>query len=78
MIKYIIVLLLSLATTACTVHVGVSAHHTSLDKPEIELDTVLGVVRAERDGFFCEHISAIAQYEQGFGLNHCGYLLKLK
>jgi len=52
--------------------------HPNIDRPEIDLDTVLGVARIEKGAFFCEHISALTQTEQGAGLNHCGVLFKLK
>jgi len=57
--------------------IGISVHPDK-DRPEIDLDTYLGVARLEHKGFFCEHISALNQTEQGAGLNHCGFLIKLK
>lgn len=69
-------LLLFLA--GCSFQAGLSIHSTEFDNPEIKLDTLLGVVRAERrEGHitgFCEHVTAITQTEVGGGLNHCGAL----
>jgi hypothetical protein len=70
--RYLLVLFLS----GCSL--GLSVHSTEFDNPEIQLDTLLGVARIEHKGFFCEHVSAITQTEQGGGFNHCGYMVRLK
>ena len=68
-------LVLSLLLVAgCSIGVSV---HPEIDRPEIDLDTYLGVARLEYKGFFCEHISALRDNEQGAGLNHCGFLIKV-
>jgi len=68
--------------SGCSFSAGISVHSPNLDNPEIQLNPVLGIMRAEHHNknlsYFCEHISAITQKEQGAGLNHCGVLIKLK
>ena len=66
---------LCLFLSGCSLGLSV---HPDRDRPEVDLDTVLGVARVENKGFFCEHISALTRVEQGSGLNHCGVLFKLK
>ena len=69
------VLVSAVLLSGCSIGVSV---HPNIDRPEIDLDTVLGVARVEKNGFFCEHISALTQVEQGAGLNHCGYMMRLE
>lgn len=68
-------ILVCLLLSGCSLGVSV---HSDLDRPEVDLDTYLGVARIEHKGFFCEHISALNQTEQGAGLNHCGYMVRIK
>lgn len=62
---------------------GVAVHDRGRDSPEIDLNPTLGYIRFEtlnerRDSaFFCEHVSAIDQHEDGYGLNACGVLLNI-
>jgi len=70
-VRYVFVLLLS----GCSLGLSV---HPNIDRPEVDLDTVLGVARIQQGSYFCEHISALDQAEQGAGLNHCGFLIRIK
>jgi len=78
------VILLTAGCTTPSVQVGISAHTPGADRPEIQgMGNPLGIVRgAWGQGFkiegFCEHISSIPVWEQGYGLNHCGVLWNLK
>lgn len=67
-----------------SVYIGIGIHAEDLDYPEVQgLDNPIGIVRLEQkvnervDGY-CEHISSIPTWEQGYGFNHCGFTLRIK
>lgn len=70
------VIFISMLLQGCTVFTGV-AYHSSYDKPEYQSNNPLGVIRIENKGFFCEHISSIPDTEIGYGINMCGFGVKL-
>ena len=64
-------------------YAGVSFNDEKGGEPEINgMVSPLGVIRAEyeterNNTLFCEHISSLSENEEGDGLNHCGFLLKI-
>jgi len=81
MLKIIFIIFL---LSGCTVYGGLSAHTEHYDKPEIQgMENPIGIIRGEiplnnTTKIFCEHLSSIPTYEQGYGFNHCGGLIRLK
>ncbi len=71
-------LLITTLCAGCAVSAGVGYQFSG--KPEIDLDSCVGIVRAERATRFgsvgCEHVSGCESREQGYGLNWCGAMIK--
>ena len=84
MIKLIFILLF-LATPAhadFSFYTGLALSDEKGAKPEVDLPDPLGILRVEYKTeketiIFCEHISSFPKTEEGSGLNHCGFLIKL-
>lgn len=60
-----------------SVYVAIGVHPPGLDAPEHFAPNPVGAVGAETIPFhkvtgFCEHISSIPYYEDGYGFNWCG------
>jgi len=65
-----------------SLNVGMSLSDESRARPEVDLADPLGILRLEYETesnttIFCEHISSIPKTEEGSGLNHCGFMIKL-
>lgn len=76
-----IAIIAALLLNGCTAYVGLSAHLEKHDAPEFNGSNPLGIVGAEyeqgRFRGFCEHQSSIIDYEQGYGFNACGVIVKI-
>lgn len=80
------IILAALALAGCShvrIQAGSGVHASGIDAPEIGLNPWLGFVRIEGEDesgrtYFCEHVSAIDQYEDGYGLNTCGVLVNFQ
>lgn len=64
------------------VYTGVNFTPAPEPADEVKLNGPLGVFgvsysASERTRFFCEHQSSLSDAEAGYGLNGCGFLLKL-
>lgn len=75
--KYLLLPLLFLS--GCAFQAGVSFHSENGDAPEVTgMDNPIGILRGvyrqDNGEFFCEHLSSIPVWEQGYGFNHCGYV----
>lgn len=82
-VTFMLCALLFIILNGCSVSIGIGLHPRKADMPEHDAANPVGFVEGrapitEKIDAVCVHYSSIPDYEDGYGFNVCGVVLRVQ